>query len=315
MKPNRTITALALVALAVVPVAAAPAALAAAPVAPAAPPPGFTWRATINGRDVAAASTGDPIPLPAGRDLRVDLVVDNRSAVPVTVRSLRLEGRVMGMSFFSFTSQVDLVAQAGATETRAILVDLGALGDQAVGLIPARMSLGAPDRSVIDSEAFAADVRGSLFSAYGLFGLAVGIVTLVLLVSLALEIARHRLPANRWRRGVRFLAPGIGIGLVATFTLSATRILIPSATVWVPLVLGCGGVAFLIGYLTPAPQDDWSDGYVGQHRDDAYPDQPVLDAYAPPPALTPRDPAPEVLEPRRPTPAHLDEPEQPRYLP
>ena len=302
MNRSRSLAAMAALALALVPVvgAAAPAA--------AAPPDGLTWRATVDGRDAAAATSNDPLPLPAGRDLEVDLVVDNRGNQPLTVRSLRLEGRVIGMSFFSFTSQIDLVVAPGATETRSITLDLGELGEQAVGLIPARMSLVAPDRSVIDTIPVATDVRGSLASAYGLFGLAVGLVTLVLVIGLALEIAGHRLPPNRWRRAVRFLAPGLGIGLVATFTVSATRLLLPSATVWVPLVLGCGAVAFLVGYLTPAPHDwsDGTDGYVGGHRDDGYPDddQAALEGGYAPPILAPRHAAPA-----------LDAPEQPRYLP
>jgi len=296
----RRLAPVAALALALVPVVgAAPAA--------AAPPDGLTWRATVDGKDAAQATADDPMPLPAGQDLGIDLVVTNGGTRPLTIRSLRLEGRVIGMSFFSFTSQIDLLVAPGATETRSITLDLGELGDQAVGLIPARMSLVAPDRSVIDTMPVATDVRGSLASAYGLFGLAVGVVTLVLVIGLALEIAGHRLPPNRWRRGVRFLAPGIGIGLVATFTVSATRLLLPGATVWVPLVLGCGAVAFLVGYLTPAPHD-WSegtDGYAGAHRDDGYPeDQPALDGgYAPP-----------ILEPRHPSP-QLDAPEQHRFLP
>jgi hypothetical protein len=294
MNPLRTLTPAAALALAV-----ALAALVAAPAAAgtaAGPPEGLTWRATIDDREVSTGTANDPIPLPAGRDLAVDLVVENRGAAPVTVRAVRLQGRVLGMSFFSFTSQIDLTVVPGSAETRAVSLDLGELGDQAVGLIPADLSLLAPDRSVIDEAPVATDVRGSLASAYGLFGLAVGAVTLVLLLSLALEIAQHRLPVNRWRRAVRFLAPGFGVGLVATFTLSATRVLLPSATVWVPLVLGCGAVAFLVGYLTPPPPGErWgSDGYVGQHReDDAYPE---LDAYEPPPMLAPRHPAPEALE-------------------
>jgi hypothetical protein len=93
------------------------------------------------------------------------------------------------------------------------------------------------------------------------------LITLVLVLSLALEIARHQLPRNRWRRAVRYLAPGLGVGLTATFTLSATRILIPSASVWVPLVIGCGVAAFVIGYLTPTPMAD-EDEY--DYDDQAY---------------------------------------------
>jgi hypothetical protein len=229
--------------------------------------------------------------------------VENRSTQRVEVRNVRLEGRVLGMSFFSFTSQINLAVEPNATATRTIRLDLGELGDQAVGLIPARMSLLAPDRSVVAETDVATDVRGSLVSAYGLFGLAVGLITLVLVAGLALEIAAHRLPPNRWRRAVRFLAPGLGIGLVATFTVSATRLLLPGATVWVPLVLVSGGVAFVIGYLTPTP-DVVPAGQADD--DDAYPASPgmaAIDSYAP-----------TMLPPRHPTP-NLPGGQPPRQLP
>jgi hypothetical protein len=235
--------------------------------ATAATSPSLKWQATIDGHDVSTADANDPVPLRAGRDAQVRLSVSNPGPGNVTIRTVRLEGRVIGMSFFVFSTRIDLSVPAGTSQDRTIQLDLSDLGGQAVGLIPARMSLLAPDRSVIADRPLATDVRGSLRSAYGIFGLAVGAITLILILSLAFEIARHQLPRNRWRRAVRFLAPGLGVGLSATFTLSATRILIPSATVWVPLVLGCGAAGFIIGYLTPRPDDDedyeYEDRYSG----------------------------------------------------
>jgi len=320
--PRRLATAVALLA-ALLPAATATAAgpAAAASTDLVAGPPGVTWGATIDGHDVATASGNDPIALPAGRDVRVDLAVRNDGGNPVTVRNVRLEGRVIGMSFYSFTTQVDLVVQPGATGERSILVDLGELGDQAVGLIPARLSLLAPDRSTVARQSIATDVRGSIISAYGLFGLAVAGITLVLVLGLALEIARHRLPVNRWRRAVRYLAPGLGLGLTATFSLSATRLLIPSATVWVPLVLGCGGVAFVVGYLTPAPRDVEADELVGADRYElpgyAGTSPRVLDPYGPPPALSEPASQPALSQPA-PQPALSEPAPQPgldEYLP
>jgi hypothetical protein len=214
-----------------------------------------TWHARIDGRDIATATSDSPVPLHAGRDAAVTLTVENHGTEPVEVRAVRLDGRVLGMSFFTFSSRIDLVVAPGATQVRGIDVDLGDLGDQATGLIPGAVSLVGQDRTVFSQKPVATDVRGSLLSPYGAFGLIVGAVTLVLVLSLAWEIARLRLPANRWRRAVRFLAPGLGLGFSATFTLSATRVLNPSASAWVPLVVGCGLTAFVVGYLTPAPGD------------------------------------------------------------
>jgi hypothetical protein len=215
-----------------------------------------TWRAAIDGRDVATATSNAPLPLRPGRNATVTLAVDNHGTAPLDIRAVRLDGRVLGLSFFTFSSRIDLVVPPGTTRERVVELDLGELGEQATGLIPGTLSLVGQDRSVISQQEVATDVRGSVISPYGAFGMIVGAVTLVLALSLAWEIAGRRLPVNRWRRGVRFLAPGLGLGLSATFTLSATRVLTPSASVWVPLVLLCGAVAFVLGYLTPAPRDD-----------------------------------------------------------
>jgi hypothetical protein len=219
------------------------------------------WRAEIGQYDVAKADGNDPVELRPGEDVRVSVRVTNLSPAPLSVRSVRLQGRVLGMAFFTFSTRIDLDIPAGATADRVIQLDLSDLGEQAVGLIPARLALIGKDRGVIDERSLATQIDGSLASAYGIFGLAVAAITLVLLTGLGLEIARHRLPYNRWRRAVRFLSPGLGIGLTATFTVSATGVLLPSAEVWMPLVLGCGLVAFVLGYLTPRPDDDTDDRF------------------------------------------------------
>jgi hypothetical protein len=220
---------------------------------------GLSWHATVNGRDIATADGNAPIPLHAGRNASVALVVENRGEEAVDVRAIRLDGRVLGLSFFTFSSRIDLAVPPGTTQQRVIDLDLGELGDQATGLIPGVLSLVGPDRQVIADRPLDTDVRGSIFSPYGAFGLIVGGVSLVLALGLLYDVSTGRLPLNRWRRAVRFLAPGLGLGLTATFTLSAVRVLNPSAAAWVPLVLGCGAVAFLLGYLTPQPAPDGPD--------------------------------------------------------
>jgi hypothetical protein len=43
----------------------------------------------------------------------------------------------------------------------------------------------------------------------------------------------------------------VGVGLVLTFSLSATRLLAPSTRWWLPIVLVFSAAAFLVGYLLP----------------------------------------------------------------
>jgi hypothetical protein len=47
--------------------------------------------------------------------------------------------------------------------------------------------------------------------------------------------------------------------LTVTFTLSALRIIAPSARLWLPLTVGCAVVMFIIGYLSPGPDGDDED--------------------------------------------------------
>jgi len=106
-------------------------------------------------------------------------------------------------------------------------------------------------RRVLAEAGFPADIRGSVNSVYGVFGLAVLGITLLLLGSLLLGIRRTQMPENRWKRAMRFLPAGIGLGFVLTFTLSATRQLSPSAASWTTVVLLCAAVAFAVGYFLP----------------------------------------------------------------
>ena len=74
-------------------------------------------------------------------------------------------------------------------------------------------------------------------------------------------MARHTLPQNRWLRGVRFLIPGFGVGLVLTFTLSVFNIFTPGTGRWLPLLILTSATGFALGYLTPAPVEEEYDDY------------------------------------------------------
>ncbi len=235
------------------------AALAAAPAAQAADARSLSWAASLGGRDVASATSNRPIVLDpsAGSELRV--TVQNTGSVPVKVRAAVLEGRVIGLPFFSYRTRLDLTLAPGAGDERVVSLDLSDLGDQATGLIPARIRLVGDQREVLATQSFVSDVRGRGMSVYGVFGLVIAAVTVLLLLGLVLNLVRGRLPANRWQRAMQFLPAGVGVGFVATFTLSATRVLSPSPTLWVPLVLACAAIAFVLGYLAPGPDLDEDD--------------------------------------------------------
>jgi hypothetical protein len=219
-------------------------------------PRGLTWIATIHERDADQVDANRPLVLADQDVTRVVLDLKNDGPAPVRIQRVRLDGRVIGLTFFSFTTGVDLELAPGAHVVRRIDLDLSDLTTQAKGLIPARLMLLGPDRHALSTKSFPVDVQGSVFSVYRIFGAVVAGITLVLLATLLLAIWHGRLPTNRWLRGVRFLGVGMGLGLSLTFSLSAFGLLLPSPTRWLTLVVVFAVGAFLLGYFLPLGRTD-----------------------------------------------------------
>ncbi len=213
-------------------------------------------QATVGGASLKDAGANSPIALRPTDTTVVAVTVTNNGSNPVEVRSVRLNARVLGLAFFSYTTRVDLVLAPGATGTRTFALDLTDLDGQATGLLPAELALLAPDRTVLASEKGTVDVRGKLRSVYGVFGLAVAAITALLLLALVVRLVRRTLPDSRWSRALRFAVPGVGLGLTVTFTLGVLRVVVPSLTASIGFLAGGLVVGFVLGYLTPAPGDE-----------------------------------------------------------
>jgi hypothetical protein len=228
----------------------------AAPAASAAEHRSLDWSATLGGRDIGSATSTRPIRLEPAAGTVLTVHVKNTGTVPLTVQAAVLEGRVIGLPFFSYRSQVGMRLKPGQTLDKVVQLDLSDLGDQATGLIPGRVRLLDENRNVLATRNFVVDVHGRALSVYGVFGLVIAITTVLIIIGLVITLLRRRLPENRWQRAMQFLPAGVGIGFVATFSLSASRILAPSPTLWVPLVLVCAAIAFVLGYFAPGPDAD-----------------------------------------------------------
>ena len=225
--------------------------------------------ASIDGRPVGQSGERDPIRLRPREPASLELRVTNQGSTPIEVRTVRLEGEVMALTFFAYDTSVAFAVAPGTTEVRTFALDLVGLGGQATGLIRGAVAIRDGDRRTLTSQQAVFDVRGSLWSVYGLFGLAVIVLTVVSLGGALIALARHQLPANRWRRGLRFLTPGLGLGLFAVFSLSALRILVPRPGVWIPTLLIAGGGSFILGYLTPSPDEDEDEDTEDDELDEA----------------------------------------------
>ena len=192
---------------------------------------------------------------PSGSSV-ISVTVHNGTDAVRHVKTIRLSGTALALTFFSYDTTVPFDVPARESVTRGFVLDLGQLGAQATGLLPTELEVLDTNRDVVGSIGVTGDVRGSMWSVYGVFGLAVFGLTLLAWAGALFALARRRLPANRWQRAMRFLPAGVGTGLVAVISLSVLRVVAPSPAAEIPFVLGATAVAFALGYLTPHPDAD-----------------------------------------------------------
>ena len=207
--------------------------------------------ARVNGAELA----GKKFRLDPDRPTSIELEVRNDGDETIQIRTVRLSGTALGLTFFAYDTSVALSVPPHETAAQSFSLDLSDLSNQVTGLLPARIAILDADRAVLAESKGTADVQGSLVSVYGLFGIAVLLMTALSWGAALFALARQRLPANRWRRALRFLPGGVGAGLTAVITLSVLRLVAPSPIAEIPLVLAAAGVSFALGYLTPNPDE------------------------------------------------------------
>jgi hypothetical protein len=215
----------------------------------------------VNGQSAITSSDARPAQLYPTRPAELRITVTNMQSSTLRIASVRFEGEVLNMPLFSYDSIVDLVVPSASSRSLTFPVSMNGVGSQATGLIIATVTLLGPSGAAVASQSLVTNVHGSLKSLYGLFGLAVLVLTVSSLSLALLAMARHRLPQNRWLRGVRFLIPGFGVGLVLTFTLSAFGIFAPGPGHWLSLMIVTSAAGLALGYLTPAPNEEEFDDY------------------------------------------------------
>lgn len=231
-------------------------------------PGAVTMSAKINGQDVGATNTSHPLRLDPGKSVDVAIELTNHRTQAVDVRRVELAGKVVGLTFFNYSTAVQFTVQPGATDTLRYRLDLVGLDGQATGLIGGALTVVDSDGNAIASIPTVTDVRGSLLSVYGLFGIALVVLTALALLDAALAVARHRLSENRWQRGLRLLAPGVGIGLVLAFSASVARLWVPSIGLWLALAGLTAAVFFAAGYFSPTPHGEEEDEDLDEDLDD-----------------------------------------------
>jgi hypothetical protein len=160
----------------------------------AAAPQGVDMSATIDERDIADTSAAEPLRLQPNSTIRVAIALTNNSDGALHIRRVDLAGHVLGLTFFSYSTTVELTIAPGKSDALKYRLDLTGLEGQATGLIVADLAVIGEDGAQVASIPLDTDVRGSLYSVYGLFGIALAVLTMLAIADAALAIARHRLP-------------------------------------------------------------------------------------------------------------------------
>jgi hypothetical protein len=236
-----------------------------------------TASATANGQDIAAITTTEPLHLEPGST--ADIVVDltNVGSEDISVKKVGFSGNVLGLRFFNYVAATALIVQPGTSGRLSLQLDLADLGGEATGLMRGDLKVTDAAGDVIAVIPTAIDVRGSWWSVSGLLALALIVFTGLALTDLALAVSRRRLPANRWQRGLRFLLPGIGIGLMLGFTTPVLRWWIPSFGVWALAAGIIAAVCFALGYFSPSARDGEDEDDLVDEFDDFGDDQNTVD--------------------------------------
>jgi hypothetical protein len=217
--------------------------------------------AVVNGQSALTSSDAHPAQLYGTRFDEVRIVVTNDGGSTVRISSVRLEGQVLALPLFSYDTAVLLVVPPRHTESLSFPVSMSGIGNQATGLVVGTVNLLDANGAEVASQSIVTDVHGSLGSLYGIFGLAVLLLTVSSLALALVAMGRHTLPQNRAMRGVRFMIPGFGVGLVLTFSLAAFGVFTAGPGHWLPLLLVTTVAGFAVGYLTPAPEEEELDDY------------------------------------------------------
>jgi hypothetical protein len=198
-------------------------------------------------------TNGNTVTIDPEKQAELQVTAINGGDSVVRIRSVRVSGVALALTFFSYDTTIPFDVPPHEQVARTLVLDFADMGGQAIGLLPTTVEVVGAQREVLGSASTVSDVHGSLWSVYGVFGLAMLVLTALAWVTALLALARHRLPRNRWRRALRFLPAGVGTGLVAVVTLSVLRLVPPAPAIEIPVVLGAAAIGLVLGYLTPHP--------------------------------------------------------------
>ncbi len=220
----------------------------------------FRFRAALDGQRLDLSTSSDPVRIDTSRETDLRLEMRNSTDRAVIVRQVQVRGRAFGLTLLSsnvtlFSRQRSILARVPAHGdlTLDVPMDFSTVDDQMTGLLPGSMTLVDAQRDELATQDFTMDVRGEATSLVGIFTIVIGAVTLLSIAAICLAVVRRRLYGNRWERAFRFGLTAVGVGVTLTLLLAQLRLVAPTGSVWIPMVLVPVVAAAAIGYISPGP--------------------------------------------------------------
>ena len=118
--------------------------------------------ASINGTNLAHATEAAPVPVVPGRPITIAFVVHNGTSRPIAVGSVDLEGRVAGLTFFSFDTLVRFAVPPEESKSLAYLLDTTSLKAKQQASSRRHRRYRPLLGQLIVSEAFVSNIKGSI---------------------------------------------------------------------------------------------------------------------------------------------------------
>lgn len=230
---RRLVAALALLSVPALAVLASPASASATPATADPTSVALTVTVAVGGRPIDDRA----VPIDPNQPVALLITAANNGQSAQHVRTVRFSGGVLGLSFFGYDTTVPFDVAPHESATRTLVLDLGDLRGQAIGLMPATVDLLDEGGSSLGSVDTVTDVRGSIVSLYGALGLVLLVFAAAAWTSAVRALARRERQESRGRAVLRFLPAGIGTGLLAVVWLSVFRLVAPEPFTALGMVL------------------------------------------------------------------------------
>lgn len=207
--------------------------------------------ASIGQRSLMLPTRDNPIVMNPKVKQQLSMTVRNDGTDAVTVRYLRLTGRIMGVHFVRYQAEANVAVPAGTTRTISVLGDFFDIDGRSTGYMSVTMQVVDEQRALLASQPFVADVRGKVVSSQGWVLLEVGVFAMVSLAEIVFGLAQRRLPRNRFVRAILFTLTAASVVIAVTISAAMARVALFGASSWVPALLLAAGIGFVLGYLSP----------------------------------------------------------------